>query len=94
MRGGGILVVLLLVLGSLGCPGDLPRNDGKPPTPTADSPGWPDQPPAQKDLPSQPPHPDGYVSASFGCQTADDCFGQECCPTAWGVRLCAPTCWQ
>jgi hypothetical protein len=28
----------------------------------------------------------------FGCQSDADCFGQLCCPTPWGVKLCAPAC--
>jgi hypothetical protein len=34
----------------------------------------------------------GYKGAAFGCQMDSDCFGQKCCPTPWGVKLCAPTC--
>ncbi len=81
---------LLLLLGlALGCPGELPRNDGKPPPSEASL--WPDLPVSTSDQPIAP-LPDSYVSAPFGCLSNHDCFGQECCPTAWGVRLCAPTC--
>lgn len=37
--------------------------------------------------------PDMYPSGTpFGCATDADCFGQKCCETPWGVKLCAPTC--
>jgi hypothetical protein len=65
---------------------DLP-----PPGPEAQVPDkfvWPDFPP--KDTWPQPQ--DSYVGSSFGCQSDGDCFGQKCCPTPWGVKLCAPTC--
>jgi hypothetical protein len=38
------------------------------------------------------PNPEAYVGSSFGCQSDTDCFGQRCCPTPWGVKLCASTC--
>jgi len=31
-------------------------------------------------------------SATFGCTTHAECFGQKCCPTPWGVKLCSPDC--
>ncbi len=36
--------------------------------------------------------PSDYSAGAFGCQADSDCFGQKCCPTPWGVKLCAPTC--
>ena len=30
----------------------------------------------------------------FGCQVDSDCFGVKCCPTPWGVHLCAADCDQ
>ncbi len=46
------------------------------------------------DLPLWPdlPRPDQYVGAPFGCVSAADCFGLQCCSTPWGVKLCAATC--
>jgi hypothetical protein len=38
------------------------------------------------------PQPDGYAGGNFGCQADSDCFGQKCCATPWGVKLCAPSC--
>ena len=32
------------------------------------------------------------TNAPFGCRFDSDCFGQKCCPTPWGVKLCAPSC--
>lgn len=34
----------------------------------------------------------GYKPSPFGCVSDGDCFGQKCCPTPWGVKLCAPAC--
>jgi|GEM_PF-6606945 hypothetical protein len=60
-----------------------------------------DAPPAQPDTfwPDQtvdywPTPPDGYNGggAPFGCASDLDCYGQLCCPTPWGVKMCAPTC--
>jgi len=51
---------------------------------------WPDIWPDTSDMPVTPL--DLYVGAPFGCKTDADCFGQMCCPTLWGVSLCAPTC--
>lgn len=50
---------------------------------------WPDiKPPADTW-----PHPtDGYAGTPFGCTVDADCFGQKCCPTPWGVKLCAAAC--
>ncbi len=35
---------------------------------------------------------DTYSGASFGCQIDADCFGKRCCPTPWGVKVCADAC--
>jgi hypothetical protein len=35
---------------------------------------------------------DNYQAIPFGCQSDADCFGQRCCATPWGVKLCAPEC--
>lgn len=52
---------------------------------------WPDiKPPADTW-----PHPtDSYAGTPFGCTSDADCFGQKCCLTPWGVKLCAATCGQ
>ncbi len=99
----GLLLGMLLVAASCGdskppvvTPDkgtDAPQvKDLPPPGPEAKVPDkfvWPDFPP--KDTWPQP-H-DTYIGAqAFGCQTDSDCFGQKCCPTPWGVKLCAPTC--
>lgn len=88
MRARVLLSGLVLLLASAGCPGDLPRDDGK--APAAEATPFPDLPAQSPDQPW--PTPDSYPSAPFGCETDDDCFGQACCPTAWGVRICAPSC--
>jgi hypothetical protein len=36
--------------------------------------------------------PDLYTGTPFGCQTNADCFGKTCCPTPWGVKVCADRC--
>jgi len=36
--------------------------------------------------------PGDYGGTPFGCQTNADCFGQKCCATPWGVKLCASAC--
>ncbi len=36
--------------------------------------------------------PDTYSGTPFGCTTDADCFGQVCCKTPWGVKLCMATC--
>lgn len=52
----------------------------------------PDIMPPQSDL--FPPSPDMYTGGPFGCTQDSDCFGLKCCPTPWGVKLCAETCQQ
>jgi hypothetical protein len=91
-----ILAVLAVLVAAslLGCPGELPRKDGKVAQESAVTVGdtlrWPDAPPAKQD--TWPTPSDSYTPAPFGCVTDNDCFGQRCGPTAWGVRLCAPSC--
>lgn len=34
----------------------------------------------------------GYSGNTFGCQSDNDCFGQRCCATPWGVKLCRSDC--
>ena len=102
-----LALLALLALLACGCPGNTPlRLDGKRyrdggPTPDTyinlvDTRPWPDQPVLKKD--TRPPwdtwpwKQDTYVGTPFGCQVDSDCFGQLCCPTPWGVQLCAPTC--
>jgi hypothetical protein len=36
--------------------------------------------------------PDTYSAKPFGCESDDECFGQLCCKTPWGVKMCASTC--
>lgn len=88
-----LAAALLASLASLlGCAGELPRKDGrvsKESAVPADTWRWPDSP---KPSPDWPAPSDGYTPAPFGCVVDADCFGQSCCPTAWGVRLCAPAC--
>jgi large exoprotein involved in heme utilization and adhesion len=31
-----------------------------------------------------------FLSVVEGCKTDTDCFGQACCPTPWGCKLCQP----
>ena len=55
----------------------------------------PDQPPTWPDIwpdTNVADTVDQYVGAPFGCKTDTDCFGQKCCKTPWGVKLCAPSC--
>ena len=72
------------------------KNDGNKPNPdipgTPDQPVWPDIWPDTSKTPDWYQPPDWYSGSPFGCQTNADCFGQKCCPTPWGVKLCAPTC--
>ncbi len=81
-----LLAVLLLAL--TGCPGERER-------PADARQTSPDLPPAadraRADWPN-PMYPDGYVAQPFGCARDGDCFGQRCCPTPWGVKLCAAVC--
>jgi hypothetical protein len=67
---------------------DMPAGDVVPwPDTTLDGYIWPD---TGQD---QYVWPDFYPSGNpFGCTSDADCFGQKCCATPWGVKLCAPTC--
>ena len=100
----GVVAILIVIAAALGACSD----DTSPPVdgakveaggdgPTADTVPWPDQ--AQPDQFVWPDQgedqivwPDTYSGTPFGCQSDADCFGQKCCPTPWGVKLCAPTC--
>jgi len=99
-----ISVVLGVVVSCSDNPPPVTPDSGVPDTSvdaaTPDIPTIPDQPkPDQFTWPDvKPPSDtwpwpvDSYVGAPFGCQTESDCFGQKCCPTPWGVKLCAPSC--
>lgn len=68
--------------------------DTTPPTPDtgvpqADQYVWPDTG-GGSDTWSWPS--DTYTGAPFGCQIDADCFGKLCCPTPWGVKVCADVC--
>jgi hypothetical protein len=80
-----LVIASLLFLAS--CPGDRPKADGKIVTP--DAPIFPDFPSVDH---GKTVLPDGYQAPPFGCAQDSDCFGQRCCPTPWGVRLCANSC--
>jgi hypothetical protein len=82
-----ILILSAVVLLVAGCPGDRPKADGKVVTP--DAPIFPDFPALDR---NQTVQPDGYQAQPFGCTADSDCFGQRCCPTPWGVKLCALAC--
>jgi len=85
----GVLALSMLP----GCSDDpvLPDTTAKDTSPTPDTvPNpdnmWPDiTPPVDQS-------PDQYKGSKFGCKDDMDCFGKKCCPTPWGVKLCAPTC--
>jgi hypothetical protein len=55
--------------------------------PTKDQYKWPDHSKIDQPTPRE-----AYVGSPFGCQLDADCFGQKCCPTPWGVKLCSPSC--
>lgn len=90
-----------------GCDDDSGTSNGTPPAdttvdfpvadqyvppdiPTPDQYVWPDVSPQDQFV--WPDGDTGYSGTPFGCQSDTDCFGQKCCPTPWGVHLCAPTC--
>ncbi len=97
------IVAALAVLALPGCPGSNPaRRDGST-HPTVDSSQWPDttSPYPDKRPPDRPRvdqrrdwyrAADQYVGTPFGCERDSDCFGQKCCPTVWGVKICANDC--
>lgn len=63
---------------------DGPGSDGA----QAPDQSWPDT-----TAPDWFPWPkDTYSGSPFGCQHDSDCFGLKCCPTPWGVKLCAEIC--
>ena len=64
-----------------------PKDQG---VPKADQYQWPDTGGGQTDTWQWPT--DTYTGAPFGCQIDADCFGKLCCPTPWGVKVCAETC--
>lgn len=84
------LLWLLLALALPACAGDLPK--GEDATTTTFDRGtnatW-DTGTSGGDLWL---FPDLYSGAPFGCQNDSDCFGQRCCSTPWGVRVCADDC--
>jgi hypothetical protein len=76
---------------------DLPRftwpdtQPGTKDTRPADQYKWPQ--PDTKPLADAWPWPqDSYQGTPFGCLEDADCFGQVCCPTPWGVKICVDTC--
>lgn len=91
-------IVVLVVAACLGCPGEAGPGDdpdgyaapdGQPSgeaIPDQAIPDWPTQ------VPDSVPWADTYSGSPFGCQSDADCFGLVCCPTPWGVKLCAETC--
>jgi hypothetical protein len=78
-----------------GCAGDLPEarkvDSYFPPTPDVSPSPWPDTMPSTGGDTFWG-NADGYSGSPFGCKQDSDCFGQVCCATPWGVKLCAPTC--
>jgi len=93
------VVLVLAVLG--GCAGENPpaeNNDqgsttwGADQSQLSDQFVWPDQAQSQKD--QQIVWPDSYSSTPFGCVSDTDCFNLRCCPTPWGVKICASDCFS
>ena len=66
----------------------------KGPDKSVDQTVWPPDIPGKEGggIPDGPHLEAGYASSPFGCANDSDCFGQKCCPTPWGVKLCAPSC--
>ena len=71
--------------------GTTPKDKG---APVVDQPLWPDIWGPEGGGPKTDifPQPDSYKPSPFGCSSDADCFGQKCCATPWGVKLCAPSC--
>ena len=71
-----------------------PPSDGQPPDTAMSWPDvtFPDSQPSPDLFPWPPQDKGGYTPSPFGCQLDADCFGLKCCPTPWGVKLCAPVC--
>jgi hypothetical protein len=99
------LLLLVAALPLLACPGSSsPRKDGSTQKLDGQQVLWPDVTnpyPDYKRTVDKPKvdqrrdwyaAPDTYVGAPFGCLKDSDCFGQKCCPTVWGVKLCADDC--
>ena len=72
----------------------VPPLDGQPPDTYIPWPDvtYPDSQPSPDLFPWPPQDQGGYTPSPFGCQLDTDCFGIKCCPTPWGVKLCAPVC--
>jgi len=90
-------LLLLLICGLGACAGDLPQKSSDGLTGDAFSSPWVDtwQSPLGTDQGPTWSSPEaGYSASPFGCQSDADCFGQRCCTTPWGVKLCAPACLQ
>jgi hypothetical protein len=100
-------VALALALGTLASCGDDESPSGKedagaqkdgaskdaPVFPDVGAPDKPVYPDTRRPFDTKPwVHAEGYMAGTFGCQSDADCFGQRCCDTPWGVKLCAPTC--
>jgi hypothetical protein len=86
-----VLAPLVLLAAAAGCAGDMPPPQGDVvlmETAPVDMYLWPDYVSPGDTWPTG----DSYSGAPFGCRNDSDCFGQRCCPTPWGVKLCAPTC--
>ena len=100
-----LVVAMLLALPVLhGCSGSSAPPADQTSDTIVDSSPWPDLPqPDQIVWPDQgrpdqqiwpDTYSDTYSGAPFGCQADSDCFGQKCCATPWGVKLCAATCFR
>lgn len=105
LRIGFVVVILGMVLSLgilVGCDDDTPPvvpadTNGQWDTGTTDTVPWPDSTqPDQYVWPDQGADttiwPDSYSGTPFGCTSDADCFGQLCCKTPWGVKLCMATC--
>jgi hypothetical protein len=94
-KSGWLLMLALLVLlvaAAKGCAGDMPPPQGDAVIMEAapvDQYLWPDYTSPGDTWPAVG---DSYSGAPFGCRSDSECFGQRCCPTPWGVKLCAPAC--
>ena|SRR3989339_763569 len=56
---------------------------------------WPDKGTTDEGLvpPKDMWNADGYQGGvPYGCQVDSDCFGEKCCPTPWGIKICAASC--
>ena len=107
MKARLLWLLIAAPLALLACPGSSPtttRHDGSG-HPAVDGPLWPDisNPYPDYKKPADKPKvvdqrrdwysaPDTYVGTPFGCVQDSDCFGQKCCLTVWGVKLCADDC--